>query len=241
MCLQRTVDGLKATKPTKKCPLSREMIGLHIHEPVLQRVRASRSNVKVFMIILDICLQCGRNEQNFEGEVCSTRVSSFATSKASLELHRIQGKRGIWFCGAYHGTHFSSSWPTKLKQQRILEDKKGSFVEDCFSAVFVGRNFFVIVLLLMLIMSTKVIRVLAEASKKIFSSMNSKVGNFIIDQKDIDTGEFVKETNIINVNMPDWALALEAARMLPTNVGQELGDALMKLWTRIHPNGKKEC
>ncbi|GJV31634.1 hypothetical protein Tco_1392034 [Tanacetum coccineum] len=51
--------------------------------------------------------------------------------------------------------------------------------------------------------------VLAKASKKIFSSLNSKVGNFIIDQKDIDTGEFVKETNTINVNMPDWALALE--------------------------------
>ncbi|XP_017633379.1 uncharacterized protein LOC108475911 isoform X1 [Gossypium arboreum] len=34
-------------------------------------------------------------------------VPSVAATKASLELDRIQGKRGIWFCGAYlgHGSH----------------------------------------------------------------------------------------------------------------------------------------
>ncbi|GKA55325.1 hypothetical protein Tco_0754274 [Tanacetum coccineum] len=30
-------------------------------------------------------------------------VPSVAASKASLEPHRIQGKRGIRFCGAYQG------------------------------------------------------------------------------------------------------------------------------------------
>ncbi|KAK9932541.1 hypothetical protein M0R45_019775 [Rubus argutus] len=30
-------------------------------------------------------------------------VPSVAASKASQEFHRIQGKRGIWFCGAYQG------------------------------------------------------------------------------------------------------------------------------------------
>ncbi|KAK8548663.1 hypothetical protein V6N12_061572 [Hibiscus sabdariffa] len=30
-------------------------------------------------------------------------VPSVAATKASLELDRIQGKRGIWFCGAYQG------------------------------------------------------------------------------------------------------------------------------------------
>ena len=30
-------------------------------------------------------------------------IPSVAASKASLELHHIQGKRGIWFCGAYQG------------------------------------------------------------------------------------------------------------------------------------------
>lgn len=30
-------------------------------------------------------------------------VPSVAAAKASLELDHIQGKRGIWFCGAYQG------------------------------------------------------------------------------------------------------------------------------------------
>lgn len=33
-------------------------------------------------------------------------VPSVAASKASLELDQIQGKRGIWFCGAYQGYGF---------------------------------------------------------------------------------------------------------------------------------------
>ncbi|XP_024032693.1 uncharacterized protein LOC112095246, partial [Morus notabilis] len=33
-------------------------------------------------------------------------VPSVAATKASLELHNIQGKRGIWFCGAYQGYGF---------------------------------------------------------------------------------------------------------------------------------------
>lgn len=30
-------------------------------------------------------------------------VPSVAASKASLELNSIQGRRGLWFCGAYQG------------------------------------------------------------------------------------------------------------------------------------------
>ena len=33
-------------------------------------------------------------------------VPSVAASKASLEVDHIQGKRGIWFCGAYQGKYF---------------------------------------------------------------------------------------------------------------------------------------
>jgi cyclopropane-fatty-acyl-phospholipid synthase len=33
-------------------------------------------------------------------------VPTVAASKASLELDQIQGKRGIWFCGAYQGSGF---------------------------------------------------------------------------------------------------------------------------------------
>ena len=41
-------------------------------------------------------------------------VPSVAASKASLEVDHIQGKRGIWFCGAYQGEQFSS-WKKKKK------------------------------------------------------------------------------------------------------------------------------
>lgn len=33
-------------------------------------------------------------------------IPSVAALKASLELDQIQGKRGIWFCGAYQGEPF---------------------------------------------------------------------------------------------------------------------------------------
>jgi hypothetical protein len=33
-------------------------------------------------------------------------VLSVDAAKASLDLHRIQGKRGLWFCGAYQGYGF---------------------------------------------------------------------------------------------------------------------------------------
>lgn len=37
-------------------------------------------------------------------------VPSVAASKASHELDRIQGKRGIWFCGAYQGKFLLLHW-----------------------------------------------------------------------------------------------------------------------------------
>ncbi|KAG5611481.1 hypothetical protein H5410_022762 [Solanum commersonii] len=39
----------------------------------------------------------------------SHSVPSVAASKASRELHQIQGKRGIWFCGAYQGYGFHAN------------------------------------------------------------------------------------------------------------------------------------
>ena len=36
------------------------------------------------------------------------QVPSVGASKALLELDLIQGKRGIWFCSAYQGEHFTS-------------------------------------------------------------------------------------------------------------------------------------
>ena len=58
-------------------------------------------------------------------------VPSVAASKASLELDHIQGKRGIWFCGAYQGEQFSS-WKKKknlLPPQIFLDNfSKAEFV-----------------------------------------------------------------------------------------------------------------
>lgn len=41
-------------------------------------------------------------------------IPSVAASKASLELHTIQGKRRIWFCGAYQGSLISKTGSNRL-------------------------------------------------------------------------------------------------------------------------------
>ncbi|MCD7469746.1 hypothetical protein HAX54_008927 [Datura stramonium] len=57
-------------------------------------------------------------------------VPSVAASKASCELHQIQGKRGIWFCGAYQGYGFHENGlkagvtaaDGMLKRNRSIQD-----------------------------------------------------------------------------------------------------------------------
>lgn len=46
-------------------------------------------------------------------------VPSVAASKASIELDLIQGRRGIWFCGAYQGE--SSITGKKMRIEHLLE------------------------------------------------------------------------------------------------------------------------
>ncbi|KQJ81717.1 uncharacterized protein LOC100842201 isoform X1 [Brachypodium distachyon] len=52
-------------------------------------------------------------------------VPSVAAAKASLELNQIQGKRGIWFCGAYqgYGFHEDGSKAGKSAAQGLLGKK----------------------------------------------------------------------------------------------------------------------
>lgn len=52
--------------------------------------------------------------------------------------------------------------------------------------------------------------------------MNSKAVDFIVDQKEIDTGDSAKETNVNDDDSPEWAQALEPVRKLPTNVGARI-------------------
>lgn len=48
-------------------------------------------------------------------------VPSVAASKASLELDKIQGKRGIWFCGAYQGnTSLFTKWYITLYWDKVV-------------------------------------------------------------------------------------------------------------------------
>ncbi|KAG5611475.1 hypothetical protein H5410_022756 [Solanum commersonii] len=66
-------------------------------------------------------------------------VPSVAASKASRELHQIQGKRGIWFCGAYHGygSNVNGLKVVLLLQIKILTysenylESFAAFVDDC--------------------------------------------------------------------------------------------------------------
>ncbi|KAI3816805.1 hypothetical protein L1987_16510 [Smallanthus sonchifolius] len=82
--------------------------------------------------------------------------------------------------------------------------------------------------------------VLAEASKKIFSYLNSKAANIIIDQKEIDTGDSAKETNVIDDDSPEWAQALEPVRKLPTNVGARIRRCIYDSLNKNPPEWAKE-
>uniref|UniRef100_A0A0A8YSL3 Amine oxidase domain-containing protein n=1 Tax=Arundo donax TaxID=35708 RepID=A0A0A8YSL3_ARUDO len=57
-------------------------------------------------------------------------VPSVAAAKASLELHHIQGNRGIWFCGAYqgYGFHEDGLKAGKAAAQGLLGKKSGLLV-----------------------------------------------------------------------------------------------------------------
>ncbi|XP_023771165.1 methyl-CpG-binding domain-containing protein 9 [Lactuca sativa] len=81
--------------------------------------------------------------------------------------------------------------------------------------------------------------VLAEASKKLFSSMNNKVVDFIIDQKD-DTGDSIKDTNMIDDDSPEWTQALEPVRKLPTNVGARIRRCIHESLNKNPPDWAKD-
>lgn len=82
--------------------------------------------------------------------------------------------------------------------------------------------------------------VLAESSKKIFSSVNSKLVDFIIDQKENDTGESGKEIPLIDDDSPEWAQALEPVRKLPTNVGARIRRCIHESLNKNPPEWAKE-
>ncbi|KAI3720305.1 hypothetical protein L6452_21221 [Arctium lappa] len=64
--------------------------------------------------------------------------------------------------------------------------------------------------------------VLAEASEKIFTSVNGKIVNFIIDKNDLNIRDSATETKRTDNKCPEWIKVLEPVRKLPTNVGARL-------------------
>nr|GEZ98676.1 methyl-CpG-binding domain-containing protein 9 [Tanacetum cinerariifolium] len=58
---------------------------------------------------------------------------------------------------------------------------------------------------------------------------------------DIETGDLVKETNVINVDIPDWAQALEPTRKLPTNAGARIRRCIKEVLDRNPPEWAKKC
>ncbi|CAH1424256.1 unnamed protein product [Lactuca virosa] len=81
--------------------------------------------------------------------------------------------------------------------------------------------------------------ILAEASKKIFSSVKSKIGDFIIDN-DLDVNDSVKETKRIDNKCPEWIKVLEPIRRQPTNVGARIRNRVFKSLEKDPPEWAKE-
>lgn len=71
-------------------------------------------------------------------------------------------------------------------------------------------------------------------------SLNSKAVDFIIDQKEIDTGDSAKEANVIDDDSPEWAQALEPVRKLPTNVGARIRRCIFDSLGKNPPEWAKE-
>lgn len=69
--------------------------------------------------------------------------------------------------------------------------------------------------------------------------MNNKVVDFIIDQKD-DTGDSIKDTNMIDDDSPEWTQALEPVRKLPTNVGARIRRCIHESLNKNPPDWAKD-
>lgn len=78
-------------------------------------------------------------------------------------------------------------------------------------------------------------QVLAEASKKVFSSVKTKIVDFIIDKKDLNINNSAIETNSTGTKCPEWIKLLEPIRKQPTNVGAKIRNRVLRSLDRKPP------
>ncbi|XP_071709298.1 methyl-CpG-binding domain-containing protein 9-like, partial [Rutidosis leptorrhynchoides] len=81
--------------------------------------------------------------------------------------------------------------------------------------------------------------VLTEASKQILSSVKSKVVDFIIDKKDLNTNLSI-ETKRSNKQRPEWIKILEPIRKQPTNVGAKIRNQIKMSLEKRPPEWAKK-
>lgn len=81
-------------------------------------------------------------------------------------------------------------------------------------------------------------QVLAEASKKVFSSVKSKIVDFIIDQNDLINNSATEKKR--SDKCPEWIKVLEPIRKQPTNVGAKIRNRVKKSLERGPPEWATE-
>ncbi|KAI3731469.1 hypothetical protein L1987_62657 [Smallanthus sonchifolius] len=82
--------------------------------------------------------------------------------------------------------------------------------------------------------------VLAEASKKVFSSVQSKIVDFIIDKNDLNINDSAIEKKRTGNKCPEWIKVLEPIRKQATNVGAKIRNRIKKSLERRPPEWATE-
>ncbi|KAJ4830037.1 hypothetical protein Tsubulata_027695 [Turnera subulata] len=81
---------------------------------------------------------------------------------------------------------------------------------------------------------------IAEATKKIFGSSNSFKDHLNVEPNDSDAAAACETENVNESEIPEWALALEPVRKLPTNVGARIRKRIYEALEKNPPEWAKK-
>lgn len=86
------------------------------------------------------------------------------------------------------------------------------------------------------------LQLLAEATKKIFASLNRGKDILIIEDEgsDADATGGAERNNVNDGNIPEWAKVLEPVRKLPTNVGTRIRKCVYDALEKAPPEWAKK-